>query len=637
MPQEDVMKQTGAPLLSVRNLTIEFGRHQRLRAVNGVSFDVSAGETLAIVGESGSGKTVSAMSILGLTPGHIVDGSIVFEGRDLVHLPAAEMRLIRGGRIGIVFQDPMSSLNPVQTIFQQISEMIAIHRPDKSTAEIRSNVIDLLKAVGIPDAENCIRRYPHEYSGGMRQRAMIAIAMANSPRLLIADEPTTALDVTIQAQVLRVLKEMQQAVGAGMILISHDLALVSQVSDRVAVMYAGRIVETADTASIFRSPRHPYTRSLLASLPDVGAGRRPIRAIPGQAPSLAKLPLGCAFHPRCSEAQDRPCCRETRPELNTLTDGAGADHRVACHLTGNGDTGHWKKTDDAAGAGRLSPMTDVPAGVKGSPDRLHVEHLSVSYISSGGFWRARNEFKAVDDVTLMLRSGETLALVGETGSGKSTTARAIMGLLKPTSGRVLLDGRDIAALSRKQLRPIRQSIQMVFQDAYASLNPRMTAAAIISEPIRLNGLLSGLELQDRVADLMRRVGLRPEHATRLPHEFSGGQRQRIAIARALSLNPEVLILDEPTSALDVSIQAQVINLLSALQRDLGLSYLFISHDLGLVRQFAHRVAVMCQGRIVEEGSSFDVFGHPRHAYTKELIAAAPRVVLHHRQDEMQPA
>ncbi len=629
------MSQDPKPLLSVRDLAVEFGRQQRLRAVNGVSFDVSAGETLAIVGESGSGKTVSAMSILGLTTGDIVGGSICFEGEDLVRASPAEMRQVRGGRIGIVFQDPMSSLNPVQTIFQQISEMIAIHRPDKPAAEIRSDVISLLTAVGIPQPENCDRRYPHEYSGGMRQRVMIAIAMANSPRLLIADEPTTALDVTIQAQVLKVLKQMQQAVGAGMILISHDLALVSQVSDRVAVMYAGRIVETADTASIFRSPKHPYTKSLLASLPDVGAGRRRMRAIPGQAPSLAGMPPGCAFHPRCAETADELGCRETAPELVAPADDAGAVHLVACHLANAGHPS--AQPGQPSGTQRSEPASDDPAGPGDGPDRLRVEHLDVSYYrGGGGLWGRRSEFKAVADVNLVLRNGETLALVGESGSGKSTTARAIMGLLKPTAGRVLLDGRDIATFSRKQLRPIRRSIQMVFQDPYASLNPRMTAAAIISEPIRINGLLGGRELDARVADLMRRVGLRPEHATRHPHEFSGGQRQRIAIARALSLNPGVLVLDEPTSALDVSIQAQVINLLDGLQRELGLSYLFISHDLALVRQFAHRVAVMCKGRIVEEGQIAEVFDNPRHAYTKELIAAAPRVALNRTRDEMQP-
>jgi peptide/nickel transport system ATP-binding protein len=606
-------------VLGVDDLKVAFKTDSgTVQALRGVSWELRAGEVLGIVGETGSGKSATALAIMGLLAENAeVSGSIRFRNEELVGLSERALTRVRGEKVSMVFQDPLSSLNPVYSIGYQVAEAIRVHHPDLSRDDAVERAIGLLESVGIAHARDRIGDYPHEFSGGMRQRVVIAMAMANNPDVVIADEPTTALDVTIQAQVLDALRTAREATGAAAVLITHDLGVVAGQADRVLVMYAGKIVEEGPAEDVFYRPRMPYTLGLLGSLPRLD-GRETDRLTPiaGFPPALSKPVAGCAFAPRCPMAQ--PICLEVEPPL-AATDGA--EHRAACHFSA-----------DLVGKHPLdvfaAPPVQVPVDVLGAAEGP-VEHPTVAVsashlvrhfpVRSSGILRRRvGNVHAVCDVSFELAQGETLALVGESGSGKSTIGQLLMSLQRPTDGSVVINGKPAAPVRPGQ----KPDIQIVFQDPMSSLNPRMNAGDLIAEPLRINGM-SLRAARTRAVELLRSVGLRSAHAARFPHELSGGQRQRIGIARALALQPRVLVLDEPVSALDVSVQAGVLNLLEDLQDAFGLSYLFISHDLSVVRHIADRVAVLYLGRIVELADRDQLFDHPAHPYTHALISAVP--------------
>ena len=620
-------------LLRVEDLTVEFMLEPRhLVAVKDSSWGLSAGERMGIVGESGSGKSVTALAILGLLPpsGRITRGGVYFKGQDLVGASEARLTGVRGSQISLIPQDPSTSLNPVYPVGAQISETIRAHH-QVSRREALDKAIGLLDRVGIPDAKKRSDDYPHRFSGGMLQRALIAMALASEPDLLIADEPTTALDVTTQAQIIRLINEFVLERRMALILISHDLGLVASLTDRIVVMYAGRVVESAGTEEIYEHPRHPYTRGLAASTPRLDrprVERRPF--IPGSPPDPGALPPGCAFHPRCSLSRGRVDCMEQQPDLQQHD---RPDHAAACHfaveLSGMSAVttpliGETTASDTPTGLSEradASPLTDT-SGTSQLP-LLVVKSLVKRFeVGAGLFRRSRVIVNAVDDVSLHVDAGETVGVVGESGSGKSTLGRIIVGLDEPNSGTVSFKGVDVTSANSKNLRSIRRHLQIVFQDPFASLDPRLVVADIVAEPLRAYGVPRSVR-SSRVSELLELVGLSSRDSRRRPHAFSGGQRQRIAIARALALNPELIICDEPVSSLDVSVQAQILNLLRDLQSRLGHAYIFISHDLAVVRDIADRVIVMYLGQIVESASVDDLYEVPLHPYTRVLLSAVP--------------
>jgi peptide/nickel transport system ATP-binding protein len=637
------------PLLELAGLTISLPTENgTVEAVRGINLALEPGETLGIVGESGSGKTMLALSVLGLLPGAArVTGSIKLDGAELLGASQAQWQRVRGNRVAMVFQDPMTALNPMYTIGWQVAEGVRLHRKT-GRAAAWSRAVELLADVGLPDPAQIARRYPHELSGGMRQRVVIAMAVANDPGLLIADEPTTALDVTVQAQILDMLKAIRRRTGAAMILISHDLGVVAGVADRVLVMYAGKAVEVGRVDDVFARPAMPYTAGLLASLPSLDRRNERLAFIKGIPPSGFGYDPGCAFAPRCPIAAE-PCAAQ--PPLVDVDPLAPLDpldpsdpmgehpfrHVAACHFAGPDFASLY--------AARAEPPAPVLTVSQASPDQASPEQASPEQASTGqadpedpadvvvevrnlrkdfrvrapGF-RSFATIQAVSGVDLDLRAGRCLALVGESGCGKSTLARLLVRLEAPSAGSIKLNGQELVGLPEGELRAVRRQIQMVFQDPYASLNPRLSVGEIVGEPLIVHKVPDRAE---RVRELLASVGLDPASGVRFPGEFSGGQRQRIGIARALALRPQTIILDEPVSALDVSIQASVLNLLRELQRERQMAYLFIAHDLAVVRQVADEVAVMYLGLIVEHGPASQIYRSPAHPYTNALMSAVP--------------
>ena len=611
-----------SPLLDIRDLHTDIEiRSGVVHALSGVDLHVNPGETLGIVGESGSGKTMTALSLMGLLPqgGSVSSGQIILDGQDLTKLALKEKRKLRGTKVGMIFQDPLTSLNPTMKIGLQVCEPLRVHEK-LSKKEALERAVEILKRVGMPRPEVVINNYPHQLSGGMRQRVMIAMALVCKPRILIADEPTTALDVTTQMQILDLIDELRDEYQMGVILITHDLGVVAGHTDRVAVMYAGRIVETAPTKTLFTEPKHRYTSSLMAALPEraLAAGTK-LFSIPGAPPSLTNLPVGCRFAARCLWATDE--CRAGYPDLS------GDDtHTFSCfHPVQEGDESpaalqaklDTQKNGDEAGA-QQAPLVS-------SKVLLDVKEASREYESAGSgfFKRDKGVVSAVDRVSITVKKGETYGLVGESGCGKSTMGRLIAGLERPSGGAIELDGRDLTTLKGRDAVTIHRDVQMMFQDSYAAMDPRMRIDQILAEPMSIQKTGNARQIAERIMEIIEQVGLTEEILDRYPHEFSGGQLQRIGFARSLTLAPDLIVADEPVSALDVSVQAQVLNLMKDLQAELGLSYLFISHDLAVVQYMADRIGVMYLGRIVEEGPAKEVVENPKHPYTKALIDSIP--------------
>ncbi|EPR76181.1 Oligopeptide transport ATP-binding protein OppF [Leifsonia rubra CMS 76R] len=598
-------------LLTVENLDVTFNTGDGpLHAVRGISFELDYGQTLGVVGESGSGKSVSTQAMVGLAAGAQVTGRALLQGRDLLTMSPAELSAVRGPQIGMVFQDPLSSLHPQFRIGWQIAE--AIQRHERSSAKnVRARVIKLLDEVGIPDPDKRIDDYPHQFSGGMRQRVMIALALALRPALLVADEPTTALDVTVQAQLLDLMRDLQREHGTAILMITHDLGVVAGVADNVITMYGGRIVERGTRTEVLSRPHHPYSKGLLGSVPRGGSQRTVLQSIPGQPLSLLIDEPGCPFAERCAFVQD--VCWERFPEERVVS----PTQQSNCVLP-----------KDFAGPVILPTIEASASELEKSNEVLaRITDLRIEFDGArkGLLGLTRDKITAVDGVSLDIRAGETLGIVGESGSGKSTLARALTGLIPLSGGTIEFEGKDISTFSAAQRHSLRRDVQMVFQDPFGSLNQQRRVGSIIADPLVIHKIADGKKLRPRVQELMGLVGLNPEHYNRFPAEFSGGQRQRIGIARALALKPKLIVCDEPVSALDVSIQAQILNLLSSLQRELGLTYVFIAHDLAVVEHIAARVAVMHHGKIVETGTVEQIYGEPQHEYTRSLLAAAPHL------------
>jgi peptide/nickel transport system ATP-binding protein len=620
-PQE---QPKAAPLLSVQNLRTHFNTPSGVaRAVDGVSFDIPRGKTFAIVGESGCGKSVTALSIMRLLPrpaGFIPEGRIILDGVDLLKLPETEMRRVRGDRIAMIFQEPQTSLNPVMRVGRQIDEALIFHQ-GLSSREAREAGIAMLRKVRMPDPERQHRAYPHELSGGMKQRVMIAMALACRPALLIADEPTTSLDVTVEQQILALMKDLQAEYGMSILLITHNLGVVAETADEVGVMYAGHLVERAGVRGALKDPQHPYTQRLLESIPSRLKRGGDLQAIPGLVPPATAYGPGCRFAPRCH--REMACCAATLPKPYAV----GAGHTAACLLHDPQLRASPKvdKPDTRLASPRTAaPLSRVAAAADQAP-LLAVKGLTVHFpIRRGVLQRTDGWVRAVDGVDLGIPRGKTVALVGESGCGKTTAGKGILQLVRPTAGEVRYEDRDLAALSDSEMRPLRRDLQIIFQDPYSSLDPRLMVSEIVGEGLRAQHITRGRdETEDRVRALLKTVQLDEDMIHRYPHEFSGGQRQRIGIARALAVNPKFIVCDEVTSALDVSVQAQILNLLGDLQDRLGLSYLFITHDLSVVGYLADIVAVMYLGRIVEIGLAEEIFSEAKHPYTQALFSAAP--------------
>ncbi len=609
-------------MLEIKDIKVELDAEAGIvKAIDGMRLTLARGETFALVGESGCGKSMTALALMRLLPenGYITQGDVLVDGQDVLALPESGMRAVRGGRIGMIFQEPSTSLNPVMKVGAQLIEAIETHTALRGEAA-RLKAIDWLRKVGIPEPERRIDDYPFRMSGGQKQRVMIAMTLAAEPDYLVADEPTTALDVTIQAQVLDLLKQLQAEHGLGLLLITHDLAVVSGMAHRVALMYAGQIIEVAPAAEFFSAPKHPYAQALLRALPDATRRGQNLSAIPGTVPPLTQTFHGCRFAPRCERAMDH--CATTPPELWAQ----GGTREVRCLLHAPG------AVDVQPG---LKDATPVPAAATSSAAQggllLDVQNLRVRFpIRKGLLQRAHGYFDAVDQVSYQVHRGQTLALVGESGCGKTTSGKAIVQLLRDVAvidGRAELGGKNLFDLAGPELQAARRDIQIIFQDPFASLNPRMRVFDILEEGLlSLQPDMDTAARRQRLEQLADQVGLRKDALARYPHEFSGGQRQRIAIARALAVRPQLIVCDEPTSALDVSVQAQILNLLRDLQRELGIAYLFITHNIGVVEYIADHVAVMRAGKIVEQGACEDVLNHPQDAYTRRLIDSVPRLV-----------
>ena len=659
------------PVLEVKDLSTHIQLTKSVvQAVGNIDLHIELGETLGLVGESGCGKSMTGLSIMGLLPpgGQVVNGSVKLDGRELVGLTDAELRKLRGNEMTMIFQDPLTSLDPTKTIGYQVAEPFRLHR-DASKREAMERAAEVLALVGLPRPKERLTDYPHQLSGGMRQRVMIAIALTCEPKLLIADEPTTALDVTIQAQILALLDDLKDRLGMAMLLITHDMGVIAGHADRVNVMYAGRLVETAETGRLFGHMHHPYTQALLGSIPRLSQDHRQrLLNIPGLPPDLSKPPPGCRFAPRCAHATSK--CGESEPALA----GDSMDHRFACWhpvdgwarlgagdgrvgdgQLGDGQVGDREVVDDpiddgevgdsAAGHGqagrehapgpavtvldRPAPPVAIPRQSGPAPDTAAAPLLQISNVvkefpvTAGILQRQVGRVHAVSGVSFTVSAGETYGLVGESGCGKTTIGRVIVALERPTSGAVTLQGKNVSGLSGSDLRRNRRHLQLMFQDPYSSLDPRMRVGAIIREPLAIQRMGTHEQQHQRVFELLDEVGLPRNAVERYPHEFSGGQRQRIGLARALTLNPQVIVADEPVSALDVSIRAQVLNLMKRLQADHGLTYIVISHDLAVVKYMADRIGVMYLGKLVEQGSGDDIYQRPAHPYTAGLIATIP--------------
>jgi peptide/nickel transport system ATP-binding protein len=623
-----------APVLEITDLSTHIQLTKSVvQAVGNIDLRIEAGETLGLVGESGCGKSMTGLSIMGLLPpgGSIVGGSIKLNERELVGLPDADLRRIRGNDIAMIFQDPLTSLDPTKTVGYQVAEPVRLHR-GASKREAQDRAAEVLGLVGLPRPRERLADYPHQLSGGLRQRVMIAMALSCEPKLLIADEPTTALDVTIQAQILALLDDLSSRLGMAMLLITHDMGVIAGHADRVEVMYAGRLVETTDTGTLFDHMHHPYTQALLASIPRLSQDNtQRLLNIPGLPPDLAQPPAGCRFAPRCSRATDK--CRADEPPLT----GETAAHRFACwhpvdgplKLKAGQENGQ-PRQDSHATPGLVVTDRAPATGADNAPiltgeALLEVRDLVKEFPVTAGaiLQRKIGSVHAVSDVSFTVNAGETFGLVGESGCGKTTIGRVVVALERPNSGTVQLAGENISALSGGELRRKRRDLQLMFQDPYSSLDPRMRVGAIIREPLSIQHIGSSQEQQKRVNELLDEVGLPRSAVERYPHEFSGGQRQRIGLARALTLNPRVIVADEPVSALDVSIRAQVLNLMKRLQADHGLTYIVISHDLAVVKYMADRIGVMYLGKLVEVGSGDDIYQRAAHPYTAGLIATIP--------------
>ncbi|QSE89806.1 ABC transporter ATP-binding protein [Rhodococcus pseudokoreensis] len=608
---------SSGPLLEVRGLRTELDTEAGVvTAVSGVDLTVGPGEALGIVGESGCGKSMTAFSIAGLLPpnGRVSEGHIRFDGRDLTTLNERELRRIRGKDIGVVFQDPLTALNPTMTIFDQVAEPLRLHT-DLNRSEIRERVIDTMTLVGIPDPANRLRSYPHQLSGGLRQRVAIGIALVCRPKLLIADEPTTALDVTIQRQILLLIDRLRRQLSMSVILITHDLGVIAGHADRVVVMYAGGVAETAPTSELFRNPRHRYTEGLFAALPDrVTGADQPLRSIPGTPPNLLDPPPGCRFAPRCPQASAD--CTQTHSTLVETT----PLHLHACIHPVETDVTNQTHHSPATSRRPAANTTHHPA-----IPALQLEHVVKDYLGPGGglFTKHRGRVSAVADVSLTVPAGETFGLVGESGCGKSTLARMMVALEEPTSGRILVSGADLTSLGGRELRRRRRDVHLMFQDPSGSMNGRRRGLELLREPFAVQGIGERGSQNLSIAELFDMVGLPRAMADRYPHELSGGQRQRLALARALALGPKVVVADEPVSALDVSIQAQILNLMKDLQRERGLSYVFVSHDLSVVQYISHTIGVMYLGKLVEVGAAATIYSAPAHPYTRALLDSAP--------------
>jgi len=614
------------PVLEITDLSTHIQLTKSVvQAVGNVDLTIEPGETLGLVGESGCGKSMTGLSIMGLLPagGSIVGGSIKLDGRELVGLSDPELRKIRGNEVAMIFQDPLTSLDPTKTIGYQVAEPVRLHK-GVSKAAAMERAKEVLGMVGLPRPTERLGDYPHQLSGGLRQRVMIAMALSCEPKLLIADEPTTALDVTIQAQILTLLHDLKDRLGMAMLLITHDMGVIAGHADRVQVMYAGRMVEVTETGILFRHMRHPYTQALLASIPQLSQdNRQRLMSIRGLPPDLANPPPGCRFAPRCTRATDK--CRADEPPLI----GETLEHLYACWHPVDGPAGAGAAADGSARAQAVADRPGEPGAGDGEvppgTPLLEVRELVKEFpVTAGAILQRRvASVHAVSNVSFAVRTGETFGLVGESGCGKTTIGRVVVALERPDSGSVLLNGRDVSALSRNELRRQRRDLQLMFQDPYASLDPRMRVGSIIREPLAIQRAGSRQQQQQRVFELLDEVGLPRNAVERYPHEFSGGQRQRIGLARALTLNPKVIVADEPVSALDVSIRAQVLNLMKRLQASHGLTYIVISHDLAVVKYMADQIGVMYLGKLVEMGSADDIYQRAAHPYTAGLIATIP--------------